>query len=135
MRHEHTGGAAVEHREETCRISGRNPDQTGRSGSAGGQQCHVGRDPVEGGVFLVDDDEIEPEVADDLDRMGGGRLDERPEQQLAPGEPRAEGHWCGSGKGHGTLGDGSRGRDLAPNPACMSGRRRAVSRCGTVADA
>ena len=47
-------------------------------------------DAVEGRVLLVDDDEIEPEVAEDLGRVGGRGLDEGPEQTLAGREPVAE---------------------------------------------
>src|SRR5437764_898566 len=48
-----------------------------------GEQGDVDGNAVEGGMLLIDDDEVVAEAAQDLDRVTGGRLDEGAEQVLA----------------------------------------------------
>ena len=58
--------------------------------AAGCQDDDVDRRPVEGGVLLVDDDEVEAERAQDLRRDGSSALDERAEEVLARLQPLPE---------------------------------------------
>ncbi len=88
MRNEHTGGAAIEHRQD--RIGARHPHQCRHTGGACREQRDVGCRAVERRMLLVDDDEVEAGVADDLGRMTGRRLQEGPDQRLARDQALAE---------------------------------------------
>ena len=90
MRHQHADRAAVEHRKDVR--GGRLGDahDAGGAARARGEQTHIDRDAVERCVFLVDHHEVVAEIAEDLDRMTGGRLDEGADELLAGGEALAE---------------------------------------------
>ena len=64
-----------------------------RPGGPGRQQHDVDGDAIEGRVLFVDDDEIEPEVAENFRRVGVGVLTKVPTRR-SPDEPVPE-RGCG----------------------------------------
>ena len=81
------------------------PHDAGGARGARRQQRDVDRVPIERRVLLVDDHEIESEIAENFDGVRGRRLDEGADELLAGGEALAE---CGGmrtrrGRDHGAF--------------------------------
>jgi hypothetical protein len=81
VRHHHAGRPGIERRQDVSHVG--DPYDGGDVGGPGGEARDVDGRPIEWRMLLVDDDEIEPDLADDFHDMRGGKFDERTQHVLA----------------------------------------------------
>ena len=95
MRHHHAGRPGIESRQDVRHLG--DPHNGSDVGGAGGKARDVDGHAIEWRMLLVDDDEIEPDLADDFHHMRGSKFDERAQHMPAIQDLATEIVRCGLG--------------------------------------